>query len=78
MRRIAIALTAFAALLAGCGERAETSEPAAVPAVEAPPPEMPADAPPQEEVAPEVAAGAGAAAAPSGADDPAAGLTPPA
>ena len=53
MRRTAIALLAATVLVAGCQQPAETSadEPAAV----APVPEMPADAPPQEEVDPAVA-----------------------
>lgn len=55
MRRTAIALMAVAALAAGCQRPAEApeSEPAAAEAL--PPPEMPADAPPQEEVDPAVA-----------------------
>lgn len=55
MRRAALALFATAALVAGCRQPAET--PAAEPAeATAPAPEMPADAPPQEEVDPAVAA----------------------
>ncbi|HZW16101.1 MAG TPA: hypothetical protein VFF66_07580 [Brevundimonas sp.] len=53
MRRTVVALLAVAALVAGCGQAAET--PAAEPA-DAPAPEMPADAPPQEEVDPAVLA----------------------
>ena len=53
MRRTVVALLAVAALVAACGQPAET--PAAEPAGAAlPPPEMPADAPPQEEVDPAV------------------------
>ena len=55
MRRTVVALLAVAALVAGCGQAAET--PAAEPA-DAPAPEMPADAPPQEEVDPAVLAAA--------------------
>ena len=55
MRRTVVALLAVAALVAACGQPAET--PAAEPAGAAlPPPEMPADAPPQEEVDPAVLA----------------------
>ena len=55
MRRAALALFALTALTAGCQQPAET--PAAEPAgATAPPPEMPADAPPQEEIDPAVAA----------------------
>jgi len=58
MRRTVVALLAVAALVAGCGQPAEA--PAADPA-DAPAPEMPVDAPPQEEVDPAVlAAQAGA------------------
>jgi hypothetical protein len=53
MRRTVIALLAVTALVAGCERPAET--PADAPAVAAPAPEMPADAPPQEEVDPAVA-----------------------
>ena len=57
MRRTVVALLAVAALVAACGQPAET--PAAEPAGAAlPPPEMPADAPPQEEVDPAVLAAA--------------------
>ncbi len=53
MRRTVIALMAVTALVAGCDRPAErpAEEPAAVDAA-APAPEMPADAPPQEEVDP--------------------------
>lgn len=55
MRRTVIALLAATALVVGCGQPAET--PAAEPATaDAPPPVMPADAPPQEEIDPAVAA----------------------
>lgn len=52
MRRTVLALLAVTALVAGCERPAqpEAGEPAAAPA-----PEMPADAPPQEEVDPAVA-----------------------
>lgn len=57
MRRTVVALMAVAALVAGCGEPAET--PATEPAdAVLPTPEMPADAPPQEEVDPAVLAAA--------------------
>lgn len=57
MRRTVVALLAVAALVAGCGQAAET--PPTEPADAAPPaPEMPADAPPQEEVDPAVLASA--------------------
>lgn len=49
MRRTVIAFLAVTALVAGCGRSAETPETA--PAA-APSPEMPADAPPQEEIDP--------------------------
>ncbi len=52
MRRTVIALLAVTALVAGCESPAET--PADEPAAAAPAPEMPADAPPQEEVDPAV------------------------
>ena len=55
MRRTVIALTAAAALVAGCQQPAETPEAAPAPVEALPPPEMPADAPPQEEVDPAVA-----------------------
>lgn len=54
MRRTVVALVAMTALVAACQQPAETAGDAAEPA--APPPEMPADAPPQEEVDPAVAA----------------------
>ena len=55
MRRTVVALVAMTALVAACQQSAET--PAAEPAgADAPPPEMPADAPPQEEVDPALAA----------------------
>lgn len=55
MRLTVIALLAATALVAGCRQPAET--PVAEPATaEAPPPEMPADAPPQEEMDPTVGA----------------------
>ena len=54
MRRTLVALLAVSALAAACQQPAET--PAAEPAAEAATPEMPADAPPQEEVDPTVAA----------------------
>jgi hypothetical protein len=57
MRRTVLALMAVAALAAGCEQPSDT--PAADPApVSAAPPEMPADAPPQEEVDPAVVAAA--------------------
>lgn len=57
MRRTVVALLAVAALVAACSQPAET--PAGEPADAAlPPPEMPADAPPQEEVDPAVLAAA--------------------
>ena len=60
MRRTVLALMAVAALAAGCQQPSDT--PTADAAAEAaPPPEMPADAPPQEEVDP-----AAIAAAPAG------------
>ncbi|WP_372708415.1 hypothetical protein [Brevundimonas sp.] len=51
MRRTVIALLAATALVAGCGQPVESPvvEPATA---DAPPPVMPADAPPQEEVDP--------------------------
>ncbi|GLS01267.1 hypothetical protein GCM10007859_12790 [Brevundimonas denitrificans] len=52
MRRTVIALLAVTALVAGCERPAEA--PADGPAAAAPAPEMPADAPPQEEVDPAV------------------------
>ncbi|MBF0666210.1 MAG: hypothetical protein IR159_11855 [Brevundimonas sp.] len=61
MRRTVLALLATTALLAACqppGE-APVAEPAAT---DAAPPEMPADAPPQEEVDPDLAAADGAGA----------------
>ena len=54
MRRTVLALLATTALVAACQQPAET--PAAEPAAEAAPPVMPADAPPQEEVDPALAA----------------------
>lgn len=55
MRRTVVALVAMTALVAACQQPAET--PAAEPAgADAPPPVMPADAPPQEEVDPALAA----------------------
>jgi len=62
MRRTALALVA-AALLAACQPSAETADRAPVPAVDAPAPEMPTDAPPQEEVDPALAGDAPAAEA---------------
>lgn len=60
MRRTVVALIAMAALAAACQQ--PTGTPAAEPSgADAPPPEMPADAPPQEEIDPSVLA-----AAPSG------------
>lgn len=62
MRRTVLALL-IAALAAAC-QQPEAPEPAPAPSVEAAPPEMPADAPPQEEVDPAVvAAGPGSAPA---------------
>jgi len=63
MRRTVVALLAVAALVASCGQAAET--PAADPA-DAPVPEMPVDAPPQEEVDPAALAAQTGAAAPIG------------
>jgi hypothetical protein len=54
MRRTIVALLAMTALVAACQQPA--GAPAADPAGEAAPPEMPADAPPQEEVDPAVIA----------------------
>ena len=55
MRRTVVALVAMTALVAACQQPAET--PAAEPTgADAPPPVMPADAPPQEEVDPALAA----------------------
>lgn len=55
MRRTLVALVAVTALMAACQQPAET--PAAEPAgIDAAPPVMPADAPPQEEVDPALAA----------------------
>lgn len=54
MRRTLVALLAVTALAAACRQPAETPE--AEPAAEAAAPEMPADAPPQEEVDPTLAA----------------------
>ena len=48
MRRTVFALLAATALVAGCEQTAPA--PAETPAVGAPAPEMPSDAPPQEEV----------------------------
>jgi len=57
MRRTIVALLAVTALVAACGQAAET--PPAEPAdAVTPTPEMPADAPPQEEVDPSVLAAA--------------------
>lgn len=60
MRRTVVALMAVAVLVAGCQQPSDTPAADAAPA-SAPPPEMPADAPPQEEVDP-----AAVAAAPAG------------
>lgn len=57
MRRTVLALLAMAAMVAACQQPAETPE-AAPAETTAPPPEMPADAPPQEEVDPAVIAAA--------------------
>jgi hypothetical protein len=54
MRRTLVALVAATALVAACQQPAEA--PAVEPAAEAAPPEMPVDAPPQEEVDPTLAA----------------------
>ncbi len=54
MRRTLVALVAVTALAAACQQPAET--PAAEPVAETAPPEMPVDAPPQEEVDPALAA----------------------
>jgi len=54
MRRTLVVLVAVTALVAACQQSPET--PAAEPAAEAAPPEMPVDAPPQEEVDPAVIA----------------------
>lgn len=54
MRRTLVALVAVTALVAACQQPAET--PAPEPAAETAPPVMPADAPPQEEVDPALAA----------------------
>lgn len=53
MRRTVLALLAVTAAVAGCERPAET--PAEAPVVAASAPEMPADAPPQEEVDPALA-----------------------
>jgi len=55
MRRTVVALLAVTALVAGCQQPAEAPAADPVPAT-APAPEMPADAPPQEEVDPSVLA----------------------
>lgn len=54
MRRTVLALLAATAMVAGCQQPAETPAPPAE--TTAPTPEMPVDAPPQEEVDPAVAA----------------------
>ena len=55
MRRTVLALVAVTALVAACGQPAEPAGEAASDAiVAAAPPEMPADAPPQEEVDPAI------------------------
>jgi len=56
MRRTVIALMAVAVLAAGCQQPATAPEAEPAPAEALPPPEMPADAPPQEEVDPAVTA----------------------
>ena len=58
MRRTVIALTAAVALIAGCQQPAGTPEAEPTSAEALPPPEMPADAPPQEEVDPAMAVAA--------------------
>ncbi|MDY6925178.1 MAG: hypothetical protein SWI22_14615 [Pseudomonadota bacterium] len=57
MRRTVLALLAATAMVAGCQQPAEAPAPAAETA--APTPEMPVDAPPQEEVDPAAAGPAG-------------------
>lgn len=57
MRRTVVTLLALTALVAACQQPAETPAADAAPAA-LPPPEMPADAPPQEEVDPAVIAAA--------------------
>ncbi|MFN3930496.1 MAG: hypothetical protein ACK4JY_01995 [Brevundimonas sp.] len=61
MRRTLLALVAMTAMVAGCQQPADApaAEPAEATAL-APAPEMPVDAPPQEEVDPVVAAGGAA------------------
>ncbi len=54
MRRTVVAFLAVAAFVSACQQPAETPEAEAAGAT-APPPEMPADAPPQEEVDPALA-----------------------
>ncbi|MGZ9099782.1 MAG: hypothetical protein ACXW3O_08780 [Brevundimonas sp.] len=54
MRRTVLALMAMTALVAGCGQPAEPAAEAPEAALAAAPPEMPADAPPQEEVDPAI------------------------
>jgi hypothetical protein len=62
MRRTLIALLAATAMVGACQQQADepADAPAAGPSVSAPEPEMPADAPPQEEVDPAVVADASA------------------
>jgi hypothetical protein len=55
MRRTVFALLAATALVAGCQQPAETADPSVNAEAPAPAPEMPADAPPQEEVDPALA-----------------------
>ena len=50
MRRTVLALATIALLIGGCQQPASTPPEAEPAAADAPPPEMPADAPPQEEV----------------------------
>lgn len=58
MRRTVLALAALAVLTGGCRRPASTPE-AEPAAADAPPPEMPADAPPQEEMPPAQTAATG-------------------
>ncbi|MDI1328000.1 MAG: hypothetical protein PSV23_14510 [Brevundimonas sp.] len=56
MRRTVLALATIALLIGGCQQPASTTAEGEPAAVDAAPPEMPADAPPQEEVPDQTAA----------------------
>src|SRR5688500_10379960 len=56
MRRTVLAFAAIALLAAGCQQPASSTPEAEPAAADAPPPDMPADAPPQEEVPAQTAA----------------------